>query len=74
MNEGALIQPSFSGSKQRPLMKKEATKKRKGLKTKISIEKRGVKVVYDTFPRTTTRVAHEGSLIGGTKALDTQAG
>jgi hypothetical protein len=32
-----------------------------------------VKVVYDTFPETTTRVAHGGSLIGETKALDAQA-
>jgi hypothetical protein len=33
-----------------------------------------VKVVYDTSPRTTTTVARGGSLILGTKALDTQAG
>jgi hypothetical protein len=33
-----------------------------------------VGVVYDTSPETTTRVAHRGSLIGGTKALDIQAG
>jgi hypothetical protein len=33
-----------------------------------------VEVVCDTSPRTTTRVAHGGSLIGGTKALDAQAG
>jgi hypothetical protein len=33
-----------------------------------------IKVVYDTSPGTTTRVAHGGSLIGGTKPLYTQAG
>jgi hypothetical protein len=33
-----------------------------------------VKEVYNTTPGTTTRVAHGGSLIGGTKALDAQAG
>jgi hypothetical protein len=33
-----------------------------------------VEVVYDTSPGTTTRVAHRGSLIGGTKTLDPQAG
>jgi hypothetical protein len=33
-----------------------------------------VKVVYDTSPETTTRVARKGSLIRGTKALDAQAG
>jgi hypothetical protein len=33
-----------------------------------------VQVVYDTSPRTTTTVARRGSLILGTKALDTQAG
>jgi hypothetical protein len=32
-NEGALLQPSLVGSKQRPLIKKEATPKRMGLKT-----------------------------------------
>jgi hypothetical protein len=31
---------------------------------------RNVKVVYDTSTGTTTRVAHGGSLIGGTKALN----
>jgi hypothetical protein len=40
-NEGALLHPSFIGSKQRPSMKKEATPKRNGLKTKTSNEKRG---------------------------------
>jgi hypothetical protein len=39
-NEGALLHPSFFGSKQRPLMKK-ATPKCKGLKRKTSDEKRG---------------------------------
>jgi hypothetical protein len=29
-----------------------------------------VEVIYDTFPETTTRITHEGSLIGGTKSLD----
>jgi hypothetical protein len=33
-----------------------------------------IKVVYDTSPRTTTRVDRGGSLIGGTKALDAQVG
>jgi hypothetical protein len=33
-----------------------------------------VEVVYDTPPETTIRVARGGSLIGWTKALDTQAG
>jgi hypothetical protein len=33
-----------------------------------------VKVIYDTFTRTTTRVAREDSLIGETKALDAQTG
>jgi hypothetical protein len=33
-----------------------------------------VKVVYNTFPETTTRVAREDSLIGGTKTLNAQAG
>jgi hypothetical protein len=33
-----------------------------------------VEVVYDASPGTTTRVAHRGSMIGGTKALDAQAG
>jgi hypothetical protein len=32
-----------------------------------------VKVGCDTSPRTTTRVAHSGSLIGGTNTLDAQA-
>jgi hypothetical protein len=41
MNEDALLQPSFIGSKERPLMKKEATPKHKGLKRKASNEKRG---------------------------------
>jgi hypothetical protein len=31
-----------------------------------------IEVVCDTSPGTTTRVAHKGSLIGGTKALDDQ--
>jgi hypothetical protein len=31
-------------------------------------------VVYDTSPRTTTRAAHGGSLIGGTRALHAQVG
>jgi hypothetical protein len=33
-----------------------------------------IEVVCDTSPGTTARVAHGGSLIGGTKALDAQAG
>jgi hypothetical protein len=33
-----------------------------------------VEVVYDIFPRTTTRVACEGLFIGGTKTLDFQVG
>jgi hypothetical protein len=33
-----------------------------------------VKVVYDTSPITNTRAAREGSLIGGTKALNAQVG
>jgi hypothetical protein len=33
-----------------------------------------VEVVYDASPGTTTRVADRGSLIGGTNALDAQAG
>jgi hypothetical protein len=33
-----------------------------------------VKMVYNTSPETITRVAHRGSLIGGTKGLDAQAG
>jgi hypothetical protein len=33
-----------------------------------------VEVVYDTSSETTTRVACGGSLIGGTKTLDTQVG
>jgi hypothetical protein len=33
-----------------------------------------VEVVYDTSHRTTTRVSHRGSLIGGTMALNAQAG
>jgi hypothetical protein len=41
MNEGVLLHPSLVGSKQRPPMKKEATLKRKGLKTKTSDKKRG---------------------------------
>jgi hypothetical protein len=40
MNEGALLRPSFIGSKQRPPMKKEANPKCKGLKTERSDEKR----------------------------------
>jgi hypothetical protein len=40
-NEGTLLHPSVVGSKQRPAMKKEATPKCKGLKTKTSDEKRG---------------------------------
>jgi hypothetical protein len=39
MNEGALLQASFLGSKQRPPIKKETTPKCKGLKTKTSNEK-----------------------------------
>jgi hypothetical protein len=34
MNEGALLQPSFIGSKQRALMKKEATPKMQGAQNK----------------------------------------
>jgi hypothetical protein len=33
-----------------------------------------IELIYDTSPRTTTRAARRGSLIGGTKALDAQAG
>jgi hypothetical protein len=33
-----------------------------------------VEVVYATSSGTTTRVPHGGSLIGGTKVLDVQAG
>jgi hypothetical protein len=33
-----------------------------------------VKVVYDISLETTTIVAHRGSLIGGTRALDAQEG
>jgi hypothetical protein len=41
MNEGALLQPSFDGSKQRHPMKIEATPNHKGLKTNTSDENRG---------------------------------
>jgi hypothetical protein len=41
MNESALWEPSFIGSKQRPLMKKEATPKCKEFKIKTPDEKRG---------------------------------
>jgi hypothetical protein len=40
MNECALLQPSFVGSKQRSPMKKEATPKHKGLKTKTFDKKK----------------------------------
>jgi hypothetical protein len=41
MKKGTLLQPLFVGSKERPPMKKEATPKCKGLKTKTSNKKRG---------------------------------
>jgi hypothetical protein len=41
MNKDALLYLSFVGSKERPPMKKEATAKYMGLKTKTSDEKRG---------------------------------
>jgi hypothetical protein len=33
-----------------------------------------VEMIYDTSPGTTTRAAHGGLLIGGSKALNAQAG
>jgi hypothetical protein len=41
MSRGALLDLSIIGSKQNSTIKKEATPKRKGLKTKTSDEKRG---------------------------------
>jgi hypothetical protein len=40
----------------------------------MHIRSSNVEVVYNTSLRTTTRVAHRGSLVRGTKTLDAQVG